>query len=176
MIALSVPSVPPSINAAYTKKRGSGARILTKEGRRYKNETKSYIARHYPRELQFFKSNVPYVIVVEFVFQGRDHLYCKGWDDPDKHVENRYKALDVGNRLKLFEDALASASGIDDNHNFAVLLSKMWARDYEATDTWVWNREEEPDNPIDELLRKLRAVQPHRALSSLPAGWLQGSP
>ncbi len=174
MISLSVPSVPISINKAYAKRRGSGARILTKVGKSYKTETKTYIARNFPLEMKFFKPDVPYVGVVEFIFDSRDHLYCKSWGAEKNAAESRYKTLDVGNRLKLFEDALASATGIDDKHNFALLLSKTWARDYEATDLWMWNREEEPDNPIDELLRQLRTAQPHRAVPSLFAGGVQG--
>jgi hypothetical protein len=153
--------VPISTNQAYAKKRGSGARILTKKGKKYKNETKAYIAKHYPQALLYFKPQVPYVVVVEFTFHGREHLYTKGWDDPKSDCQNRYKTLDVSNRLKLFEDALASATAVDDKHNFAVLLSKTWARDFERTDAWVWSRELEPENPVDELLRTLRAAQPH---------------
>jgi len=186
MISFSVPSVPISVNRAYQSQHrrvGKGkkaktvvTRVLTAEGKKYKNETKTYIARNFPEQMKFFRPNQPYVVAVEFVFQGREHLYCVGWDDPKKQVENRYKALDVGNRLKLFEDALASATGIDDKHNFVVLLSKTWARDYESTDVWAWNREEEPGNPIDELLRWLRTAQPHRAVPGLFAGRDQGSP
>ena len=179
MIILSIPSVPPSANAAYRsqRRRQKGKsitiRTLTEEGKKYKNETKSHLVRTYPEQMKIFEPNVPYVLVVEFVFRGRDSLYSKGWNDPNvkKSVENRYKALDAGNRLKLFEDALAAAAGVDDRHNFAILLNKTWARDYESTDVWVWNREEEPSNPIDELLRSLRQVQPHRVVPSLPTGW-----
>ncbi len=176
MITLSVPSIPISSNKAYAKRRGSGARVLTKVGKKYKNETKTYIARNYPDQLHFFKPDVPYVGVVEFVFKGRDHLYCKSWGNEKNAAESRYKVLDVSNRLKLLEDALAAATGIDDKHNFALLLSKTWSRDYEATDIWMWNREEEPNNPIDELLRQLRTAQPHRAVPGLFTGRVQGSP
>lgn len=161
MIHLKLPSVPISVNQAYAKKRGSGARILTKKGKKYKNETKAYIAKHYPGHLQYFQPNHPYVIVVEFTFKDRETLYTKGWDDPNSPVESRYKTLDVGNRLKLFEDALASATAVDDKHNFVILLSKTWHRDFESTELWVWNRELEPNNPVDELLRTLRGAQPH---------------
>jgi len=174
MIHIHVPSLPLSINAAYAKKRGSGARILTEKGKRYKTETSSFIARQYPVVLKFFKPDVPYVLVVEFTFPHREDLYCGTWGEP-KGAESRYKSLDVGNRLKLFEDALAAATGVDDKHNFAMLLNKTWADGVEATDVWVWNREEEPRNPIDELLQRLRQAQPHGAVPGLPGGWVQGS-
>lgn len=174
MIYIHVPSLPLSVNAAYAKKRGSGARILTKEGRRYKTETSSFIARQYPVALKFFKPDVPYALVVEFTFPSRSDLYCETWGQP-KGADSRYKSLDVSNRLKLFEDALASATGVDDKHNFVMLLNKTWIEGQASTDVWVWNREEEPRNPLDELLQCLRQAQPHRAVPELPGGWVQGS-
>lgn len=156
MIHIHVPSVPISANKAYAKRRGSGARILTKAGKKYKNETKTYIARHFPTVLHFFKPHQPYVILVEFTFHGREKLYNKGW--PDGDAKNRYKKLDVTNRTKLFEDALADATGIDDSQNWSVTVVKNWARDYEATNLWAWSREDERDNPIDELVRRLKAA------------------
>jgi hypothetical protein len=167
MIHIAVPSVPLSVNHAYAKKRGGG-RVLTKAGKKYKNETKTYIARHYPEELKFFKPNSQYVVIVEFTFKGRDTLLCKGWGTGAK---SRHKRLDVTNRTKLFEDALAAAVAVDDKDNFFVGVGKTWHRDYEATHIWVWNREEEPNNPIDELVRQLKsalAAQPHGAVPAVP--------
>jgi hypothetical protein len=184
MIYLGIPSIPPTVNQAYRsqpRRVGEGkkaktiiTRVLSEEGKRYKTETKTHLAREHPLQLREFKPDVPYTLVIEFTFHGRDSLYCKSWGEKNG-AESRYKVLDVGNRLKLLEDALASATGIDDKHNFAILLSKTWARDYEATDIWVWNREEEPDNPINELLLHLRKAQSHRAVPSLSSGWSQGS-
>ena len=167
MIHIRVPSVPLSVNHAYAKKRGGG-RVLTKAGKKYKNETKTYIARRYPQVLKFFKPNVQYIVIVEFTFKGRESLVCKGWPGTAK---NRHKRLDVTNRTKLFEDALSDAAGVDDKDNFFVGVGKTWHRDYEETNVWVWCREEEPNNPIDELIRQLKsalAAKPHGAVSTVP--------
>lgn len=167
MIHIAVPSVPLSVNHAYAKKRGGG-RVLTKAGKKYKLETKTYIARYYANTLNFFKPNTQYLVIVEFTFKGRDSLICKGWPDEAK---NRHKRLDVTNRTKLFEDAFAEAVGVDDKDNFFFGVGKTWHRDYERTNIWVWNREEEPNNPIDELLRRLKsalAAKPHGAVSTVP--------
>jgi hypothetical protein len=152
VIHIRVPSVPPSVNHAYSKKRGGG-RVLTKAGKKYKLETKTWVARHYPSDLKFFKPNDQYVMLIEFTFKGRETLMCKGW--PDK-AQNRHKSFDVTNRTKLFEDAFSDAVGVDDKDNFFVGVGKTWHRDYEETRAWVWNRNEQPDNPIDALIRELK--------------------
>jgi Holliday junction resolvase RusA-like endonuclease len=153
VIHIHIPTVPISSNQAYANVRGR--RTLTKKGKAYKNETKAYIARNFPEALKFFKPNVPYVLLIEFTFHGRDVLYSKEW--PDGRAKNRYKKLDVSNRVKLFEDALADATGLDDSQNFIVVVSKTWHRDFEATNLWVWNREEE-GSPIDELVARLKST------------------
>jgi Holliday junction resolvase RusA-like endonuclease len=119
VIHIHIPTVPISSNQAYANVRGR--RTLTKKGKAYKNETKAYIARNFPEALKFFKPNVPYVLLIEFTFHGRDVLYSKEW--PDGRAKNRYKKLDVSNRVKLFEDALADATGLDDSQNFIVVVS-----------------------------------------------------
>ena len=158
MIFIQVPSVPIPLNNAYVRIRGGG-RALSQEGKKYKNETKTYIVRNYPQAMSFFKKDVPYVLVIEVTFKGREHLYCKGW--PDGDAQNRYKRNDIDGRSKLFLDALSQATAVDDSHNFSVTLVKTWHRDYEATRLWAWNREEERDNPVDELIKRLREAQPH---------------
>lgn len=162
-----VPSVPLSVNHAYSKKRGGG-RVLTKAGKKYKIETKTYIARNYPGALRAFKPDQQYVMLIEFTFKGRNTLLCSGW--PDK-AKSRHKSFDVTNRTKLFEDAFSEAVGVDDKNNFFVGVGKNWHRDYEATLVWVWNRAEEQSNPIDELIRQLkstRTTQPHGAVPTVP--------
>ncbi len=170
MIYLEVPSVPISANHAYKTikqrvgKKTINKRVLTEEGRAYKRETKTFIARHFPSALKFFKPNVSYSVIIEFTFRGRDMLMCRTW--PEK-TKSRYKKLDVTNRTKLFEDALASATGLDDSQNFNVTVAKTWHRDYEKTRVWVWNRDEE-GSPTDDLIHQLKVdrqqaggAQPH---------------
>lgn len=153
MIHIVIPSVPISANHAYATVRGR--RILTTLGRAYKNETKAYIARNFPQALLFFKPNVPYTLLIEFTFKSRDTIYSKEWGEGRNRAQNRYKKLDVSNRTKLFEDALANATGLDDSQNFVVAVAKTWHRDYEATNVWAWNKDEE-ESPLDELIKQLK--------------------
>jgi len=169
MIHLHVPSVPISVNNAYfTKMKRQGKktvplRILTEKGKKYKVATKTHLARTYPREMRYFKPNVPYVLVILFVFGDEKAVYNTTW--PSK-AESRYKKLDVGNRLKLFEDALCEATGVDDSHHWCVTVRKEHGPE-DATHVWAWNEEDVPNNPISDIVRELRnlhaapAAQPH---------------
>lgn len=154
--------------------RGKGpkritVRRLSDAGKRYKSEVKMHLLKQYPNALNFFVPNKPYVMIAQLTFQGWETLYNSTWmeENPKKGAKSRYKRLDVSNRIKLLEDALAEAVGLDDKHNFFVGASKTWARDYAVTDVWVFNRELEADNPIDALLQHLkhlkqpRQAQPH---------------
>ena len=142
------------MNAAYTNQRGGKGRVLTRKGKKYKLETTTYITRHYPRELQFFKPNVPYVLLVHFVFENDVTLLNKGY--PEK-AKTRYKRLDVGNRLKLFEDALTDSTGCDDSQNWMIALSKACGKS-DRTHLWVWNMEDEPHNPLVNIRDNLLAI------------------
>jgi Holliday junction resolvase RusA-like endonuclease len=157
LIHLYVPSLPPSVNAAYfttAKRKGKVTipiRVLTPEGKRYKAETKGYIAQHYPSELKFFQPNKPLCLLIKFTFEGFDSLHNKTWP---KEAKSRYKKLDVSNRLKIFEDAVSAATGLDDSQNFMVSIVKVWGKE-EGTDLWAWNLEEE-GSPYFDYLHQLQ--------------------
>ena len=140
-------------------------RILTKAGQKYKTETKTFIARNFPGQLIIFGKEYEYAVLIRVTFKGKDTLFCK-----TGKAESRYKKLDATNRIKIFEDALAEATGIDDQQNFVFTTVKAWSEDKEFTDVWVWRRHEE-SNPIDEFLRTFIYAEPHGALPDLPASW-----
>jgi Holliday junction resolvase RusA-like endonuclease len=141
MIHIAIPGIPISTNHAYmTMVVGGGRkkipkRVLTPEGRRYKVETSAYIVQHYPAELGVFRPNKPYGYIVQIAFSN---LLNKGW--PEK-AKTRYKKLDASNRIKLLEDAMADAFGIDDSNFLSTRVDKVEGE--ENTLIWVWNMEEE---------------------------------
>ena len=163
MIHLTIPGVPISQDQAYesvTKGKGPKritVRRLSDEGHRYKKDVRAHVLRHYPEALNFFKPNFPYLLIISFCFDGWETLNNKSWleEDPKKRAKTRYKRLDVSNRIKLFEDALAEAVGLDDNHNFFLGVGKTWSTEPASTKVWAFNREEERGNPVDDLLRQL---------------------
>lgn len=147
-VRLELPWVPPSSNKAYFNMRGAG-RVLTKEGRAFLTTTKAHLAQKYPREMQFFKPNVPYHIVLRFIFEDLEN---KGF--ATGKTATRYKHFDGGNRTKLLEDALKDAGGIDDSQTLMSLWQKMQGTP-ERTILWAWAPESE-DGPFDGLLRTLQ--------------------
>ena len=168
MIALAIPSLPPSSNHAYVN-NGFGGRMLSKQGKAYKLETTSHLIRTYPSELRFFEKNVPYFVYARFYFNDIEN---KGY--PAK-TKNRYKHLDASNRTKLFEDALKDAAGIDDSQHMLVLVEKRQG-DPERTEVFAWRLDNER-TPIDDLIGlRLEHLQSHRAVPVLPKSGDTGPP
>lgn len=138
MIELVIPSIPVSVNAAYMtiRKGNKTLRILTKEGRNYKAETAAHLVSNYPVELAKFKKDRPYVFCAIFSVPG---VFTKGW--PDK-AKNRYKRLDVSNRIKMLEDVLADVTNVDDSGNFVTIAQKIDDA-FEQTRVLIWDLTEE---------------------------------
>lgn len=153
MIRLAVPSLPPSSNNAYinlpSRKKGKvvipGGRTLTEEGRAYKKETTSHLVRTYPHELAKVRKDVALFVYVRFYFPTLEN---KGWP---KSAESRYKRIDVSNRLKLFEDALKDACGIDDAQHELIFLEKRVGSAMTEVFIWDLEREEPPLEPLTSL-------------------------
>lgn len=146
MIRLSLPYLPPTTNNAYFNMR-RGGRQLTSVARAYKIDVSTRLQREYRKEMMFFQKNTPYLLLVRFYFTGLVH---KGY--PEK-TTTRYKKLDASNRLKLLEDALKDAAGIDDSQFLQCFLEKR-VGDPERTDLLVWDLES-GGTPFDEALRAL---------------------
>jgi hypothetical protein len=156
VIHIQVPTVPPSINHAYENVnfrvggKVRSKRRLSDAGKAYIETTKACIVMKYPDTLSMFNKDHEYIVLVNFVFQGKDKLYTK-----TESAASRYKKLDVSNRIKLFEDALVQATGTDDSNNFFVGAMKSWVKDSEYTDIWIYDRTLTPENPVDELITRL---------------------
>lgn len=143
MIKLVVPGLPPSSNHAYAH-RGR-QRFLTKEGKKYKNETTAFLSQKYRTELMLFKKNAGF----QLHFRFWTNLVNKNWR-PGGKVENRYKKFDGANLTKLLEDVLADVGGYDDSQTMTSTWQKKQLPDgeEERSEIWAWNLEEEHD-PFD---------------------------
>lgn len=142
MIHAHIPFLPPSINHAYFT-RGR-MRVLTKEGKSFKTNVQTHLARNHQDFLSFFDRNVPYCVIIRVSFP-EEALFFKGW--PEK-ASNRYKALDATNRIKLVEDAICAACKHDDRQHWHVAILKTTADGEGGTDIWAFNLEEE-DSPLE---------------------------
>lgn len=159
MISLSIPSLPPSSNHAYTN-NGFGGRTLSKEGQRYKRETLAHLTRTYPQLLRFFQPDVSYGIYIRLFFS---ELENRGWP---KTAKSRYKRVDASNRIKLLEDTLKDAAGIDDSQHLFVCVEKTIGE--ERTEVFAWSLND--DNPFN-IFQALRldSTQLQRTLPSSPS-------
>jgi Holliday junction resolvase RusA-like endonuclease len=139
MIYMHIKGIPPSANNAYANVRGR--KILTKEGRKYITETKTYLAENFPKQLRIFQPNKPYQVFFRFFFEAienKNFFEGKG--------ETRYKVIDLTNRVKLLEDCLKEAGGIDDSQHLRFILDKQQGE--ERSEIWVWSLEDE-ETPFD---------------------------
>ena len=158
MIYFKTTLFPPSINNVYFNKikRTKGGkrvpiRVLTSEGRKYKREFQSWLAKEHTDVLKFFSSpHGEYELIVAFYFKD---LYNKGWP---KQAKSRHKKFDVSNYLKVAEDSIVEACGHDDSQhlNVGVLKNQLPPNEQEPyIEVWAWNLEEE-DGPIEMFMHR----------------------
>lgn len=159
MISVAVPLFPPSVNNAYFTRmaRPKGAptgarpvpmRVLTNEGRRFKREFKTWLAKNHPEVLSFFSSkDGEYSICAVLYF---DELYNKSWP---KEAKTRHKKIDASNYMKVLEDALVEACGHDDRQHVSVTTIKSQVKPGEEAwfELFAWNAEEE-DGPLESFI------------------------
>lgn len=131
MITLELSGVPPSTNKAYFN-LPRGGRALSAAGAKYKRETTSTLVRNFPLSLKLFEPNKPYGVL--FVIHLPTVLN-KGWP---KSAETRYKKLDATNRVKLVEDALVLAAGVDDSQFLFSSVLKAPSEE-EKTTIYCWS-------------------------------------
>lgn len=147
MISISLPGLPPSANQAYFN-LPRGGRTLSKAGKGYKTETSANIIRNHQSSIRDIKKNWPYGLAIKLTLE---HLYNDTW--PEK-AANRYKKVDVSNRIKLLEDALVDSLGIDDSQMIMVLAYKQVGTP-ESTKIVVWDYETER---LEDVVRQLRSL------------------
>lgn len=140
MIHMVFDGVPPTVNKAYFEKavrKGKQlipVRTLTTKGRAYKREFSTEMVRRYSQQLSFITKNEPYALSIRLYLP---ELLNKGWPQT---TQSRYKKLDASNRIKLLEDAIVDAIGIDDSHFMQVSVEKAYGPK-EETHVWIWKTE-----------------------------------
>lgn len=154
MLHIALNGIPISSNKAYFDRPGGG-RVLTAHGKRYKSETTATLVRDYPTDLKFFESNKGYGILIVLFMPT---VLNKGWPETAK---TRYKKLDASNRVKLLEDALIDATGIDDSQFLLPMIAKLQHPE-EATVIRCWDIELEGAVPksVNDYLSSLFSAQP----------------
>ena len=148
MVKFTLPFFPPTTNHAYFVRHGR--MHLSDKGKAFKLNVTSYLVQNHPKDMRFFKKNMPYLLYLRFFFEGG--IETVGW--AKGKCETRYKVFDATNRVKLTEDALKDAFGIDDSQLLGVVTEKCAGGPDipEHFEAFAWNLEEER-SPLDGFLR-----------------------
>lgn len=119
LTVLDVP-MPISVNKAYVTVRGR--RILSKEGKIYKSTVTTGVAKQLSLCTQYtdlVNEETPLKLEITLYLERTEN---KGYP---KKTKTRYKRVDVSNRVKLLEDALFDALGVDDSSVFSLTITKQ---------------------------------------------------
>jgi Holliday junction resolvase RusA-like endonuclease len=115
MLTIVFPVLPPSSNRIYF--RGTS---LTRHAREYAEAFAAYAAQHHLHEINKLNPNGIYAFHLRFFFET---LVTSSWNNPavtpSKRAKDRYKRLDLDNRIKLLTDCVRDAIDIDDSRVFA---------------------------------------------------------
>jgi Holliday junction resolvase RusA-like endonuclease len=90
--------------------------MLSSKARQFKIRAMQEIQKDGKLALLNLKKNVPYELKLIFFFEKVLNKTSK--------FGNRYKKMDLTNRIKLIEDTLSEAIGLDDSHNFRTIFEK----------------------------------------------------
>ncbi|HSG27113.1 MAG TPA: hypothetical protein VLA34_01445, partial [Candidatus Krumholzibacterium sp.] len=60
----------------------------------------------------------------EVINKGWNEFYTRGAKKGQRKAENKWKKIDLGNRLKLLEDTVKITVGVDDSATFVLHLTK----------------------------------------------------
>lgn len=121
-------TMPPSSNHIYINK--SGGRIKTAEARAWQNKAVREIIEQAKLGFQEnLDQNKQYALLMTFYFKqiinkGWGEIYKKGDKKGQRKSQNKWKRVDLSNRVKLAEDAMKIATGVDDSSTMASILIK----------------------------------------------------
>ncbi len=110
--------IPPTVNHAYANARGR--KVLTTIGRVYKRSVIDTVIQQIDDQPNgFWTLEEPMALDITLFFPSLENA---GWSKGKSSM--RYKQIDASNRVKLVEDGLSEALGVDDRHFFDVTVRK----------------------------------------------------
>ncbi len=124
--------VPPSINGLYTRGPG-GRRILSKEGLRFKANLTSTVAAGLPHDwgkIILAAHTIPAKVIFDIALfhpNFYNHSWKPGGRTAKGSLQTPYQKLDATNYIKITEDAVVAATGIDDCMHLCASITKAFA-------------------------------------------------
>lgn len=116
LLQIWVPELPPSSNNIYVRHPSGKGRVLSAQARRFKIRAMQTVQTEGKVALLLVEKNVPYELHLAVFFEAVENKSSIHGD--------RYKRMDLSNRIKLIEDTIAEAVGLDDCHNFRTSMEK----------------------------------------------------
>jgi len=144
-----LPELPVSINRLH-RVGMHGKPVLSEDGKKYKADALDALKEAWLFNLSKFKRFrfAKYTLAIEVTLPryGPGGLYAKGFP---KTAKEPVQQRDASNFVKLIEDVVAKATGIDDRYNFTVIVSKKAAEEEGAERTEVWLELAEPISSVN---------------------------
>ena len=128
ILSFSFPEIPPSINHIYAQV--GPRRILKTVGKAYKKRLQQVLLHDHAREVEALLDEAGddlfLLLSIDVYFPT---LVNEGWlkinRSGKRGADSRYKRLDASNRVKVVEDAVVEAIGIDDSRFQAIVMKHM---------------------------------------------------
>jgi len=153
-----IPRLPPSSNNIYIRHPAGKGRVLSPQARTFKLKAMQAIQDGAKVALLKLEKNVPYELHLAVFFeQVENKASTKG---------NRYKQMDLSNRIKLIEDTVASAIGLDDCHNFRTSQEKHCDPEHPGLYVTLSRVPEAEVGMTKEAYDRVRLQQPERDRAS----------
>ena len=136
ILKMVYPELPPSANHIYVK-----GTILTREAREYGERFAQYSTQNYLHLINEIIRPGPrsvYAVHLRFYFEtvvNESYLNLKVPES--KRAKTRYKKFDLTNRVKLLEDCVRDAIGIDDCLTFVATQEKHMDPSFPRVEIYV---------------------------------------
>jgi len=161
-----VPLLPPTSNNIYVRHPSGRGRVLSAKARHFKIRAMQAVQSRGQVVLLQVEKNIPYELHLAIFFEQVENKASRKGD--------RYKKMDLSNRIKLIEDTIAEAVGLDDSHNFRTIQEKHCDPDNPGLYVTLSRVPEEEVGLTKEAYDKLRLQEPqhHRAGGASPTARL----
>lgn len=138
-LKLVFPGLPPTSNKIYF--RGTQ---LTAKAREFKEAFKFHVAQNYGHLMNGLNRDGIYAVHLRIFME----VVNVSWNNPDlppsKRSKERYKKVDLDNRIKLLTDCVRDAIDIDDSRIFAGSQEKQNEPDPEKSHVEIYIQEVDP--------------------------------
>lgn len=132
ILAVRYGELPPSANKIYF--RGTQ---LRREAREFKERFKQYVNQYHGPAVSMIDPSWIFHVHLDIYFDSVENL---NWNRQDKknRPKDRYKRIDLDNRIKFLTDCIRDAIAVDDSHFFYGSQRKLQDSDNPRVELYVY--------------------------------------